>query len=88
MGTESQAAGPTIFIDFEGSITLTVNEVWPDGDAPEVITAEAVKAVLLAGGSKRQVFDDWCLLGAVDVSTGVMSRGDDGKISSATERVW
>lgn len=79
---------PTIFIDFEGSIALTVDEVWPDGDAPEIITAEAVKAVLLRGGSKSTVFHDWCLLDAVDVSAGVMSRDDDGKISSATERVW
>lgn len=79
---------PTIFIDFEGSITLTVAEVWPDGDAPDVITAEAVKQVLLDSGSKRQVMDDWCLLQAVDVSCGVMGRDPDGKVSSATERVW
>jgi len=79
---------PTIFIDFEGSISLTVKEVWPDGDAPEVITAEAVKQAMLACGSKRWVLDAWRLIDAIDVSCGVMQRDDDGKVSSGTEPVW
>lgn len=50
-----------ISIHVEADYNLSVNEIWPDGDAPDEITAEAVKAVMLQSGSRREVLNDWCL---------------------------
>lgn len=60
--SDTEADGDvTVSVAFEGELLLEVNEIWPDGDAPEVITAEAVKAAMEASGSKFQVLRDWCL---------------------------
>lgn len=46
-------------ITVEGDYELTVNEIWPDGDAPENPTAEDVKEQLESQGPKYRVLDDW-----------------------------
>lgn len=61
----------SIHIHIETDVTLSVNEVWPDGDAPDEVTAAAVSAVMEAGGTKSRVLRDWCLLDDVDVDVGV-----------------
>ena len=47
----------TISADFE----LSVEDVWPDGDAPENPTADDVAQVMRDGGSCRTVLRDWNL---------------------------
>ena len=38
--------GTTIFVTAEGNWDFEVEDVWPDGDAPEHVTAEAIREVL------------------------------------------
>lgn len=62
-------------ISIEASVYLTVEEIWPDGDAPEDPIAADVKALLEKSGPKMRVLRDWDLLQDVDVYV-------------ETERVW
>lgn len=39
-------AGTSITVSIDGEFTFTVKELWPDDDAPEVVTAADVVAVL------------------------------------------
>jgi len=48
-------------IHFGGVVNLTAAMVWPDGDAPEEITAEAIAEVMRSCGSQHQVIADWNL---------------------------
>lgn len=41
--------------------TLTVDEIWPDGDAPENPTADDVRARIDADGDILSVIDSWNL---------------------------
>lgn len=45
----------------ECSVSLTVEQVWPDGDAPASPTAEDVAAVVRAAGGVREVLREWGL---------------------------
>lgn len=48
---------------------LTIEEIWPDGDAPENPTAEDVQAILDEAGtdaSTDAIIKDWCLVGPWD----------------------
>lgn len=53
------------------TIALSIDEIWPDGDAPENPTAEDVAAVMRVGGTSTRVLHDWSLDSYinVDVST-------------------
>jgi len=62
---------PTITIHLETMVELEVAEVWPDGDAPDVVTADAVMAAMETCGSKRRVLDEWMLLEDIDVTVTV-----------------
>lgn len=53
-----QETSITIFI--EGAHSLTVDDVWPDGDAPETPTADDVLNLLERDGLSRGI-DDWNL---------------------------
>jgi len=86
----------SILIDVDGlGQTLGVDDVWPDGNAPGTVTAEAVKTVMESCGSKRRVLDDWCLLDYLTVTVTVPNprRGQlrvDGSEEPAftTAEVW
>ena len=47
---------------------LSLDEIWPDSDGPEVPTAEDVKAVMESCGSKVSVLQEWMLLGDLHVT--------------------
>ena len=73
----------TISIELSASVAVEENEVWPDGDAPDEITADAVKLALLACGEK-----DWCLLDALQVTAVVDTWPDDGARTTDAVAVW
>ncbi len=50
-----------VSIDVLGFNELTVEQVWPDGDAPDNPTADDVAAVIKQCGGLRRVLDDWNL---------------------------
>jgi hypothetical protein len=56
-----------IGITIHADITLSIDQVWPDGNAPENPTAQDVVNLLEECGSKRRALDDWCLLDDLDV---------------------
>lgn len=45
----------------EASLYLSVDEIWPDGDAPENPTADDVAQVIEQCGGLRAVIRDWDL---------------------------
>lgn len=49
-----------------GSVTLSVDEIWPDGDAPENPTADDVRCVIAEEGGFGRVLGDWSLEDAFD----------------------
>lgn len=54
----------SFFFDFSGRITLTQDEIWPDGDAPENPTIEDVKQVIkqdVGSFSPIKVITQWNL---------------------------
>lgn len=55
-------------IRFETEATLTVDEIWPDGDAPENPTAEDVRAVFLEScrNDVLRGLEDWDLVDRYD----------------------
>lgn len=55
------------------SVTLSIDEVWPDGGAPENPTAEDVAARMQEDGGFHRVVRDWNLLSELDVD-GVIVR--------------
>jgi hypothetical protein len=57
----------SINIRIEGDLSMEVRDLWPDGDAPNPITAAAIVALLEKDGSKGHVLRDWCLIDDVDV---------------------
>jgi hypothetical protein len=48
-------------ISFDGAVTLTEDEIWPDGDAPENPTPLDAKRVMEAHGHKMRTLHDWGL---------------------------
>lgn len=50
-----------ITITLDLSTVLTVDEFWPDGDAPEEVTKEAVEALIKHCGGPDQILNDWAL---------------------------
>ena len=54
---------PEIITAFEivvdATYYLTVDELWPDGDAPENPTAHDVAELMRSSGSQRSVMADW-----------------------------
>lgn len=69
-----------IIIEFSGSVHLTPEEVWPDGDIPDPITAAAARDAIRGQDSyKQRVLDEWDLTSAIEVNVAV-----DGTY----EKVW
>jgi hypothetical protein len=61
---------PVFYVDLHGPAALTVDEVWPDGDAPENPTpADVVAAMRRSAGSAHATVDQWNLLDSIEVSS-------------------
>lgn len=56
----------TFSIRIPSDFDLTVDEIWPDGDAPENPTPEDVKKVIEKCGGILTVIRDWDLLSNKD----------------------
>lgn len=54
-------------------VALTPAEVWPDGDAPEVIDAAAVAAVIAKSGDAVSFLDDWHIVSTDTVDVHVVA---------------
>ena len=52
----------TIHIDFQCAFDFSVEELWPDGDAPDEITPDAVRAVIKDCGGIASFFDECDLM--------------------------
>ncbi len=48
-------------ITFETTIVLGFDELWPDDDAPDPVTAEHVENLIKAHGGPSNVLSDWGL---------------------------
>lgn len=59
-------------IDIEGSYTLTVEQLWPDGDWPENPTEEDVLALIEKAGGANRIIAEWDL----DVEATVIDCGE------------
>lgn len=55
------SGAPTVFIEFSGDVALAIEDIWPDGDAPEEITPEVVAELMRQAGSKMNVLREWAL---------------------------
>ncbi len=64
----SESPRPSIAISISLDATLSIEDIWPDGDAPENPTAADVKTFMESCGTKRWVLDDWGLLDDVTVN--------------------
>lgn len=58
----------TFHIIFDGHVTFSVDDVWPDGDAPDNPTADDVAEVMRSTGEKWLVMREWGLNQFVNVS--------------------
>ena len=54
-------SGASWIVSWGGEETLTVDEIWPDGDAPENPTAEDVMGEIRKCGSVSRCVIDWNL---------------------------
>lgn len=61
----------SVNVHIEADINLEVQDLWPDGDAPNPVTAADVLALMESQGSKTTVLQDWCLMDEVDVHVSV-----------------
>lgn len=52
---------PAISLDINSFVEFTPEDLWPDGDAPEPITAEDVARVIDQCGGLHRVIIDWNL---------------------------
>lgn len=68
-----------IEIHVEAENNLAVGDVWPDGDAPDEITADAIKELMESSGSKRKVLREWLLDDDLDVTIVVTRRNPHWK---------
>lgn len=56
------------FIVFFPECSLGVDDIWPDGDAPDHPTAaDVVKRMRDCGGTARQIIGEWNLLDSLEV---------------------
>ena len=68
---------PKVFnFSIQADINLTVEQIWPDGDAPENPTVDDVLAVIKHNGGKDRILRDWSLMDDLDLT---VSDGKDRK---------
>lgn len=63
----------TFRVEIDGMVDLTVEEVWPDGDAPENPTVGDVAKRIRNYGSPDRVIRDWNLPTTISVD-GILAR--------------
>lgn len=61
MSASSRGSEPRFLIDLHGSWDLAVEDIWPDGDAPENPTAEMVAQRMRDYGPMMYTLREWCL---------------------------
>ena len=54
-------------LNVEGGVYLSIEDIWPDGDAPKNPTREEVAKRLRESGSLRQIILEWNLPVSIDV---------------------
>ena len=60
--------GKTRFsLDYSGSAVLTVDELWPDGDAPENFTEDDVRELIDDHGGPVAILRDWSMDDCLDL---------------------
>ena len=59
---------PKVLINLDFSASLSVDELWPDGDWPDTITREAVLELINDVGGPEQAIREWNLGDNFDVS--------------------
>lgn len=52
----------TFHFSIETQVSLDVEDIWPDGDAPADPTVSDVIEVIRACGGTKHVLDDWSLI--------------------------
>ena len=57
----------TVSFEYTGTVELTENELWPDGDAPENWMLDDVLAVIAGAGGKIRILRDWNLADALEL---------------------
>lgn len=48
-----------IFVSFQYDVDFSIKELWPDGDAPDIITREAVLDLIKKDGGPNRVVSEW-----------------------------
>lgn len=61
----------SVNVRIDGDYSMRVGDIWPDGDYPDEITAEAVAEVMRR--YRSDLADDWCLTPDYLVSVGAGS---------------
>lgn len=61
----------SIRVTLDAEVVLSVTEVWPDGDQPDMVDAAAVAQAMEEYGTKALVLINWPLLDDVDVTVTV-----------------
>ena len=52
---------PMFHFSISYDVSYSVEEIWPDGDAPENPTLDDVLAVIKKDGGKRAILNDWSM---------------------------
>jgi hypothetical protein len=68
-----------VVIEFQGSVALSVAEIWPDGDAPEEPHVRDVIEKMQAAGSKLRMLDDWNLEQDLTISVTDLETNDTAR---------
>lgn len=61
MVREIMTAPKTFCLRYDIDVTMTVEELWPDGDAPAEPTVADVEALIKSCGGWRRIINDWDL---------------------------
>ena len=65
---EAGHLSPKVFcFSISGEAALAVEDIWPDGDAPENPTLDDVLKVITGCGGRLRVLEDWDLLDDLDL---------------------
>jgi hypothetical protein len=59
---------PVFNFSINYDVTYSVEEIWPDGDAPESPTLDDVMAVIVKCGGKRRVLEDWSMTNDLELT--------------------
>ena len=57
----------TFDISFDGSVTMSATEIWPDGNMPENPTAKDVALAICRLGSVSRLLEEWNLADDLDI---------------------